>query len=697
MSTITPFVKRMRTVGGTMYTFSSATEDIGLNINERNNVVKMSHYALLDIPSIDAPITMQQNRFNVLAIPGAFKSWLDGVSVKDGRVVIAESFQNYALNLEANILNQNTYNPNLLNSVTERVFWKWLKETGAIRWQNSSTGYFEEETDTDTSVGYSSIVKCIGTISAGSVRTDNFGTYNETYVLVPTSYGQTRVFFKQEEDDNYKHGIKIQSGQTNILGREAYTSPHPDALDFKAYYDIDASNKNTNSYAMSYNDNSTGYLTGWWTTAENIAFVKNSYYTDSSAYLISGVNNIDLKYTGANTINFKRSKVDCLKIEFNENNLAALTGYSATGIFDTMAMSQSVDDTFNFNAILIYYTVYNKTLDKVLATNLLGILFLDAPSGNTASYPIAEITMPSITKIQSGPSGFGTSYSFRVNIKSDNMMDDTGAVIYDESTSAQTALEDFSDVFSNLEKSVNILNQHTSTINYITEQYNGLQNNNTQVLNQVTDLQQQLNTLTRDITGTTNTIPLFIAGNDPLGDSSIYMKNGNVGINTSNPLWALHVDGSIKTKDLVIEKAIRDTSNNILLGIGSPLQLGSSTNYRNVTIYTGGATPGLTVNSSNYVTVDGSITVNGNQIVNGKLTINGSLNNTDLTNTNAALAQKAAISGPIFTNSFGIGDWKFKLSGNNLILTYLDVSLFKFGTDGSLSSFGKMNINTNII
>ena len=67
MATITPFVKRMRTQGGTIYTFSSALEDIGLNINERNNIVKMSHYALLNIPSIDVPSNLQENKFNVFA------------------------------------------------------------------------------------------------------------------------------------------------------------------------------------------------------------------------------------------------------------------------------------------------------------------------------------------------------------------------------------------------------------------------------------------------------------------------------------------------------------------------------------------------------------------------------------------------------------------------------------------------------
>ena len=35
----TPILRRMRETGGTIYTFPSVTEDIGLNLNERNNKV----------------------------------------------------------------------------------------------------------------------------------------------------------------------------------------------------------------------------------------------------------------------------------------------------------------------------------------------------------------------------------------------------------------------------------------------------------------------------------------------------------------------------------------------------------------------------------------------------------------------------------------------------------------------------------
>jgi hypothetical protein len=513
MATITPFVKRMRTQGGTFFSFASALEDIGLNINERNNIVKMSHYALLNLPSIDKADNLEQNKFNLFNIPGAYKYF---GNVKDGTVIVAESFQNYALNLEVNLLARNEYNPSLQTTVSERVFWKWLKETGAIRWEpdSSTSGYWREETDTDSSTGYNSIVKCIGTISAGSVRTDTFGTYNETYVLVPTSFGQTPVYFKQVEDDNYYRGLVTNPGGANILGRETYTKPHPDGLDIRAFYDDTANN--------TYEISTTGSA--------------GPYYED-----------ITSPYT------FRRSLVDCMSLELNLTNLREIFNDDAL-TYDDLAITLAEDDTFDFNAVLIYYSIYNRALDAVLATNLLGVLFLDPPSGNTQDFPLNEILMPSLTKIQSGVSGFGTSYSFRLNIKSDYLLDESGEfTLYKDNTASQQVLEDFGQIFDSLSRSLSILNQHTGTINYITQQYIDLTNDHTNILNSVSDLQYQVHNIERNITGTENTIAMFAAGNDPVVDSSIYMYNGRVGLFTNRPSVSFEVNSDVKMKNITTD------------------------------------------------------------------------------------------------------------------------------------------------
>jgi len=627
---ITPFVKRMRANGGTIYTFSSAVEDIGLNINERNNLVKISHFALLNIPSI-AESDGSVNTFNVRNIPGAWEYERNSTSVKDGRVLIAESFQNYALNLEANLLNQSTYNPALTATVSERVFWKWLKETGAVRWADPSTstqytGYrWTEELGTDAS-SYDEIVKYVGQVSAGNVRTDTFGTYNETYILVPTSHGQTRAYFKQIEDDNYYHGMEIGNLGENILGREGYTKPHPDGLSMKAYYDfVDSSTQLTggNEYDLEY-DFSTGiFEAGQWFTAEGRepASTDNAYLTDSSSYLDASVYYTNIRYTlssgtGPLEIEFKRSNVDCLSLETNINVLREIYADSAL-TWNSMATGDyAVDDSFNFNAALIYYTVYNSTKDEVLATNLLGIMFLDAPSGNSSQITDTGvgILLPSLEKIMSGPAGFGTSYSLRLNIKTDNMLDDTTAVIVDQATSDQLWAEEWTDVFQNLDTAVNILTQQNSTINYISGQYVVLQGNQTQIINTVKALQFQVNDIGQDIQGVAGTVPLFSDGDDPLIESSIYMKYGRIGVFETDPQWGVHIDSSVKMKDLVIENAVRDTSNNIILGYGSPLQLGASTNYRQVNIYTGNNTAAIQIDTSNHISINGDLSINASYV-----------------------------------------------------------------------------------
>jgi len=515
---VTPFVRRMRVNGGTIFCFSSATEDIGLNISERNNEVAIRNFALLNIPPIrvnDGTKTLNENAFNLTEIAGAFK--YEDATTKDGTVLIAESFQNYALNLEANLLNQSTYNPTLSLTVSERVFWKWLKETGAIRWtKDISSNYFIEELAVPG--GYQTVVQYIGQTTTGSLRTDTFGTYNETYIQVPTSHGKTRCYFKFVADDNYFPGLIVGPKGDNILGRESYVLPHPDGLSYKAYYDIYDSSTVTvgvaESYTMNYKDpSSLVWNNGWWYTKEGINPTEKSYIIDpSSWYFDTSVYNTDLQFNGSsNTYEFRRCNIDCLNIEYNLDALKILYGDPAL-TFDSMAIDYSLDDQFYFNTILLYYNVYNKNSTIPLSTNLLGVLFLDSPTGNIST----TIEIPLLEKIASSGNTFGNSYSFRINIKSDNIVDNTTAVIVDRATSNQTIVNDLTGVLSSLNKSLNILTQQSATINTISQQYTNIQNNESNINNQINGLQQQLN-LIDDIQGS----------NIGSGDASVYIGTEN--------------------------------------------------------------------------------------------------------------------------------------------------------------------------
>ena len=497
---ITPFVKRMRTSGGTIYVFSSATEDIGLNINEKNNDVRISHFALLNIPSIQNPSNINENRFNLYAIDGALE-YANAGDIKDGRVLIAESFQNYALNFEANLLNQATYDATLQRTVSERVFWKWLKETGAIRWANPSNGYWMEAEDSDGSLGYNTVVKYVGLVSAGNVRSDSFGTYNETYIMVPTSHGQMEAYFEQTEDTNYYHGMEIGGLGENILGRETWLQPHPDGLSYRGFYDfVDSSTQvGSNPYLLYYDASP-----GWWYTAEGREpLQKKTYMTDTSAYLTTGIYDVSLKIEGPSTVEFKRSLVDCMGLVLDLNKLRTIYGDDNL-TFDSMATGDNaINDRFEFNAVLVYYSVYNAVQDTVLATNLLGILFLDAPSGTSQLISGDGILIPSLEKIQSTTGGFGTSYALRLNIKTDNMLDDTGAIIVDAPPSDIFEAENWNLAFAELGKAVNILTRNNSVLNYISDQYVTLQSNQTQMLNSLTTLQAQVNAIGTSVSSIT--------------------------------------------------------------------------------------------------------------------------------------------------------------------------------------------------
>jgi len=498
---ITPFVKRMRTTGGTIFTFASSVEDIGLNINERNNDVKISHFALLNIPDIKVDQDGELNKFNVRNIVGNWQYSQDDPAVKDGRVLIAESFQNYALNLESNILNQSSYNPEINTTVSERVFWKWLKETGAIRWSDPSTAgsgerYWREESMVQLDEEYNPVVKYIGKVSAGNVRTDTFGTYNETYILVPTSHGQTKAFFKEVVDDNYFYEMEIGDLDERILGRETYNRPHPDGLDFRAYYDFVENVEVVGSYEMFYDDNGS-WQPGWWQREQGVEPVSttNSYIMDVSPdeYIGSEEYSAKLRYfDGTNEILFKRSKLDCVSLELQENNLREIFGDS-TLTYDKMATGDNqISNSFEFNTVLIYYTVKNQQ-GEVLATNLMGVMFLDAPSGNTTSIDEGTgILLPSLQKLASTENGFGTSYSLRLNIKTDNIVDDTQALVVDFATSDQLWGEEWTDVFDNLRKSVNIMSQQSGTIKNISEQYRKLQEQNKQLVEKINSFEREI-------------------------------------------------------------------------------------------------------------------------------------------------------------------------------------------------------------
>ena len=67
---VAPLIKPIQTQKGMFYTFQSAIEDLSLTFNNNTNKFRFSKFALLRIPEIGIPISMEtDNKVQFLA-PG---------------------------------------------------------------------------------------------------------------------------------------------------------------------------------------------------------------------------------------------------------------------------------------------------------------------------------------------------------------------------------------------------------------------------------------------------------------------------------------------------------------------------------------------------------------------------------------------------------------------------------------------------
>ena len=143
MAVVTPLVRRLRDQSGTLISFPSVSEDIGINLFQRNTKVALSHYALLNLPSANTlasqDASIDANNFNLTNIPGHLSNVFGTSTKRSASWQIAASLQNYLMNFETVLLNQPEYNYQLTDTVSERCFWKWLGEMGAIRFIKAKT------------------------------------------------------------------------------------------------------------------------------------------------------------------------------------------------------------------------------------------------------------------------------------------------------------------------------------------------------------------------------------------------------------------------------------------------------------------------------------------------------------------------------------------------------------------------------
>lgn len=310
----TPLVRTVQEQGGTMYAFASAARDLTRAQGDPDLKFEFSHYALMDLPEVAAQVnglnTIEFDRLEDVA-GGAY------VPSTDDNRSWAETFQNYALNLEEIIRNDDDFDPQIYKSDAEKIFFKYLQSVGALRIRSANTSeavstvgrYAEEDNVSGTGADYERLIKYVGTIDVINDKNYAANTYQEIFVNVPSSVGYTPVVLF--EDDTYNTTSLALTAGNNIEGR----SSHPETgfsiqslVDSGAQYDIDT---NANP-------------------AIGIDFNEQSYYA----------------------VNVNSS-------------INTLHDYSQRG------------GNFKFNAVLVYYDIYSQTNPGNRATNLYGVLLLD--------------------------------------------------------------------------------------------------------------------------------------------------------------------------------------------------------------------------------------------------------------------------------------------------------------------------------
>lgn len=510
---VTPFIKPISTSGGTLYTFSSAAEDLTFSFNENpQRKFKFSKFALLKIPDISSNSDPKKNYTKLQAIPGAFQSNSDARTT-DANFKFAESFQNYCLNLETLILSKESYNQSLSKTVAERVFFKWLKEMGAIRFKanyinNTQKVRYSEESELDGV--YEKVVKYIGEIDFVNNYSGQENTYSEVYVHVPTEVGDfPNVYFQTTEDENYYPGMSIaryDDGINNekVSGR-TINDVHPAGMMFDAFYDNDSglgitaseSTKGTVLYKKKSgrSDSENNILTdydsdSWWWYPTN---EKNLYYTEPIEFGNPG--NYDLAIANKDSVNidntaikFKRSRLDGIELDFDINDYKT-NNNNLTNLIDIARQANSKD--FEFNAVLLYYDLYTERtvtpsdknyseadfevnddgtvtyftgdsiVQDILATNLYGVLFLDNVE-NKLSFDGA--TIPTFKKCR--PNNImnlnGNAYGFKVNLKLDSNPYESGVHVETVISNSNTLSMDlFADALNQMRMAMSSLNKFT--------------------------------------------------------------------------------------------------------------------------------------------------------------------------------------------------------------------------------------------
>ena len=554
-----PLIKTPQVDGGTFYTFSSSARDLSKTLNNENLRFVFSKFVLLNIPDFDRldPNTFSnfQNYMQFDTIDGMIAS---GGLKGDPNVNWTESLQNYALNIEELIISDPAYDNTTNRSVSERVFFKWLKETGAIRFRNATNLeknqgvvrplFVEEDEKTTGTTQYRRVVKYIGEIDIVN-NVDKAGeAYTELYINVPTEVGGTpTILFDAVVDNNYQPSLKIQGTSEFILGRNTATI-HPQGLSINAFYDYDQALLGPGP--AGYTDPNAN-----WMNESTPPTTTDSYFTEPTSFIDPTNVNIR-KYPadygnpiGFTGVAYVRSSLDGISVDFNATDYQQIVSdptISTIQQFNGIPLSS----TFEFNAVLVYYDLVDLSNQANNATNLYGILILDnitptIDGGFIQRYPKYK---PNRVTGQNG-----NSYGFKINLRFDASPGTSGidTIVNDYNTFSMGL---FADATAQLQESVKIFTRQQIEISEINQRLTGLENRGDSVSTisslqqQITSVQNQVNNASLAFANQTTLLDLIAKNADDIQalangqvtttlqyNTSVIRRGAGIEINTNTP------------------------------------------------------------------------------------------------------------------------------------------------------------------
>ena len=424
---VTPYLKPFNDKGGTLYVFPSVSKDLTRTSVSNDYEFKFSHFACLNIPDIYTGKYKSDKGFYIdtliLNNNGGYYTGYDGTIWSSGGIgkTIAENLQNYVMNFETAILNgegdNDDYDNDILTNVSEKVFFNWLQKVGAIKFTESGT-LEAYNTLADRTVQY------IGNLDVMNTVDINGDSFEELYIHIPSTAGaSTSVYFRTGESTDNKNYLNKNYNVSNGTKGSEYIIGRDSG-------DADEDGLGRNGLS-----------------------IKAIYDLDQGANIYTG----DIGHT----------------IDFRDSSYAGGDGISTMN-------GNSLND-FEFNAVLIYYDILQKTSTKnvkKIATNLYGILFLDQPTPLTETdrkgyfqrYPKKKETVY----------GNGNSYALKLDLKIDTVGDSNTTYIEVPDENYQkdkiTSFILYNKAIEQLQKCIDVFYTQKNEIVKLTERVSSLEN-----------------------------------------------------------------------------------------------------------------------------------------------------------------------------------------------------------------------------